>query len=79
MAFAAFTASGPVTVKAVHATDTVAISFGTVEINLSTVEWAELAMKGSSAAIELRANHIRTGMRIGPLKSASADLAEVSA
>lgn len=79
MAFAAFTASGPVTVKAVHATDTVAISFGTVEINLSPVEWAELAMKGSSAALELRANHIRTGMRIGPLKRASADLVEVSA
>lgn len=79
MAFAAFTASGPVTVKAVHATDTVAISFGTVEINLSPAEWAELAMKGSSAALELRANHIRTGMRIGPLKRASTDLVEVSA
>jgi len=76
MAFAAFTASDPVTVKAVHATDTVAISFGTVEINLSPVEWAELAMKGSSAALELRANHIRTGMRIGPLQLGNADLVE---
>lgn len=74
MAFAAFTASGPVTVKAVAATGTVAISFGTVEINLTPAEWAELARQGSSAALELHRDTIRTGMRIGALQRGNADL-----
>lgn len=79
MAFAAYTASGPVTVKAVHATKTVAIQFGTVEINLTAAEWSELAMQGSSAALELHRDTIRTGMRTGHIQRGNADLVEEAA
>jgi hypothetical protein len=79
MAFAAYIASGPVTVKAVPATGTIAVKFGSVELNVTPEEWADISMQGSSAALELRASRIRTGMRIGPLQRGNADLVEVPA
>lgn len=79
MAFAAYIASGPVTAKAVPETGTIAVKFGSVEINMTPVEWAELARQGSSAALELHRDTLRTGLRIGPLQRGNADLVEVSA
>ncbi len=69
--------SGGVAAFADHALDAVAIAVGSRRIlDLSASAWATLAMQGSSAALELRANHIRTGMRIGPLQLGNADLVE---
>jgi len=72
--------SGPVTVTPDHANDAVVIAVaGRTLLELSPSAWALLAMQGSSAALKLRANHIRTGMRIGPLQLGNADLVEVQA
>lgn len=79
MAFAAFVAFGPVTVTAVHATKTLAIKYGSVEINLTSAEWAELSRLGSSAALELHRETIRTGLRTGPIQRGNSDLVEVTA
>lgn len=79
MAFAAFVAFGPATATAVHATKTVAIKFGSVEINLTPAEWGELARQGSSAALELHRETIRTGLRTGSIQRGNADLVEVTA
>ncbi|WP_261997073.1 hypothetical protein [Stenotrophomonas sp. Ste96] len=72
--------SGPVTVTPDHANEAVVIAVaGRTLLEISPSAWALLAMQGSSAALELRANHIRTGMRIGPLQLGSAHLVEAQA
>lgn len=42
-------------------------------------EWGELARQGSSAALELHRETIRTGLRTGPIQRGNSDLVEVTA
>lgn len=72
--------SGDVAAFADRNLDAVVIAVSSRRVlNLSATAWTTLAMQGSSAALELRANRIRTGMRIGPLQRGNADLVEVPA
>lgn len=83
MAFAAFTAFGPVTVKAVPEVGTVAIGFGTLELNLTPEEGAQLCSEVSRACLSLhRTPAQRLGMFTLPepvIQTGNADLVEVSA
>lgn len=79
MAFAAFVAFGPATATAVPATGTIAVKFGSVEINLTPAEWAELSRQGSSAALALHRETIRTGLRTGPIQRDNAELVAADA
>lgn len=83
MAFAAFTAFGPVTVKAVAETGTVAIKFGTLELNVEPEEASQLCQDISRACLSLhRTPAQRLGMSTLPeqaLQTGNADLVEVPA
>jgi hypothetical protein len=72
--------SGPVIAVADRANDAVRIMVGDrVLLDLSATAWASLAMQGSSAALELKRNDLRVGLRSAQLQRVNADLAEASA
>lgn len=72
--------SGPVVAVADRANDAVRIMVGDrVLLDLSPTAWASLAMQGSSAALELKRDHLRIGLRPAQLQRGDADLVEVQA
>lgn len=83
MAFAAFTAFGPVTVKAVPEAGNVAIAFGTLELNVTPDEAAQLCREISRVCLTLhRAPAHRLGMFTLPepvLQKGNDDLVEAAA
>lgn len=72
--------SGPVTVTADHDLDAVVIAVGGRRLlDLSVNAWSSLAMQGSSAALQLKGQTLRVGLRSANLLRGNADLVEVTA
>lgn len=72
--------SGPVTASADRALNAVVIAVGDRDLlHLDPAAWSSLAMQGSSAALALKEQTLRVGLRSANLQRGNAYLVEVTA